>query len=197
MTRVASVGRSKSLLAAGALGFAFASLVLTGCPGTLDPSFMMAASGTAGTSGGANTGGGAAGSASGAAGMMGCDITPLIQGNGTGATPAKYYCIQTGACHDGSATTAAGFSMLPKDWPSLVGKTTTSTAANGGFCYNDATYKTVPYIIAHSPNGDGLIMQKITHAICSPGMQMPTLGGPVSATDKACFQAWATALANM
>jgi len=151
----------------------------------------------AGTGGTGNTG--AAGAASGGAGMgssMGCDITPLIQGTG-GPTPPKYYCIQTGACHDGSAATAAGFSMLPADWPKLVGKMPMSSVVNGGYCGMDATYKTMPYIIAKSATGDGLIMQKLTKAICTPGQQMPTLGGPISATDKACFQAWATALANM
>jgi hypothetical protein len=197
MTRVVSVGRSKSLLAAGAIGFAFASIALTGCPGTLDPSFNMMASGAAGSSGTGNTG--AAGAASGMAGAttMGCDITPLIQGNGTGATPAKYYCIQTGACHDGSASTAAGFSMLPADWPKLVGKMPTSPVVNGGICGGDATYMKVPYIIKGG-NGDGLIMQKLSGAICSPGGQkMPTLGGTPTAAEKMCFQQWAAALAAM
>jgi hypothetical protein len=193
MTRVVSVGRSKSFLVAGALGLAFASFALTGCPGTLDPSFM----GMGGTTGGAAGNPGTAGSAS-MAGTSGasCDITPLIQGT-MGSSAPKYYCIQTGACHDGSASTAAGFSMLPKDWPTLVGKMPMSPVVNGGFCGGDATYKSMPYIISKSATGDGLIMQKLTKAICTPGQQMPTLGGPMSAADKMCFQKWATALANM
>jgi hypothetical protein len=143
------------------------------------------------------SGGGGGAPATGAGGSMGCDITPLIQGTGApNGAPPKYYCIQAGACHDGSATTAAGMSMQKADWPKLVNGT--PNGMNQSICGADPAYKTMPYIMKGSANGDGLLMKKLNAPTCSPmGAQMPTLGGPMTAADKMCFQQWATALANM
>jgi hypothetical protein len=188
MTRVVSVGRSKSLLAAGAVGFAFLTLTLAGCPGTLSPDFT-GGMGTAGTGSPAGTaGGGTAGMTAGTGGVPGCDITPLIQ-------PNKYWCIQTGACHDGSAATAAGMSMQKADWPKLVGGM--PNGKNASICGNDPNFKSMPYIIKGG-DGSGLLLMKLNAAICSPmGAQMPTLGGPMAPADKTCFQQWAAAMAKM
>ena len=215
MTRVVSVGRSKSLLAAGALGLGLMTITLVGCPGTLDPSaFPSPTSGSAGagnTTGAAGAGNssGTAGATSGTAGMVatagtggglpaGCDPVNLLT--------VKYNCTTMTVCHDANGG-AARLSMLQSNWPNLVNKVPTAGTATGvltaSICANDAKYKTVPYIKKGDPNGDGLIMQKLAGAICSPGGgQMPTIPGPIDTTtaagaaDMACIKAWATQLAN-
>jgi hypothetical protein len=212
MTRVVSVGRSsKGLISAGALGLVLAAVALTGCPGSLDdpgafPPPVTGAAGAGNTSGAAGTGAAGTGAAgtgaagTGAAGtgaVAGCDVSGLI-GNGTAATPGKYFCTTQGVCHD-SAGSAAGLDLASANLAArLVG-----IAPKGGgavtpsVCAADANFKTMPYITKSSPTGAGLLLMKLQAAICAPGgMQMPTLNGPLSATDLACFKSWATALAN-
>jgi hypothetical protein len=210
MTRVVSVGRSsqrRGLVSVGALGLALAAVTLTGCPGSLDDpgAFPPPVSGAAGSpsgaagSGAAGTGAAGTGAAgTGAAGAMaGCDVSGLI-GNGTAATPGKYFCTTQGVCHDANGS-AAGLDLASANLATrLVG-----VAPKGGgavtpsVCAADANFKTMPYITKGSPTGAGLLLMKLQAAICSPGgMQMPTLNGPLSATDLACFKSWATALAN-
>ena len=192
MTRVVSVGRSKGLFVAGALGLALTTVTLTGCPGTLDdpgafptpqtgaagstPSTGAAGSGTAGT--GASTDGG----------TVGCDVTPLV---------TKYTCATAGICHD-AVGSGANFNMASADWQThLVNITPKGGGTVPSICGADPAFKTVPYIKKGDPMGDGLIMQKLQGAICSPGgAQMPLINGPVTATDLTCFRQWATALAN-
>jgi hypothetical protein len=195
MTRVVSVGRSKSLFAAGAVGFALLGLTLAGCPGTLDPSFTQNG-GTAGSSSGpgtaGTTGGGTAGTP-GTAGMTGgnCDMVKL--------TTMTYTCTLAGACHD-AAGSAAGLSLVMADWPKLVGtmpSVKTPAPPFPSICALDATAKTMPYITKGSATGDGLLLKKLMGPVCPPGVQMPSLGSHVNATDLACFQQWATMLANM
>jgi hypothetical protein len=195
MTRVVSVGRSRSLLAAGALGFAFLSLGLAGCPGTLDPT-LFANAGTAGSTGGPGTAGssmmGTAGTMGTAGGTGSCDMVNLIT--------VKYMCTIMGACHDGTAATAAGLSMVQADWPKLVGghPDATKPAGSPSICAKDAAFMSMPYITKGSATGDGLLLKKIMGPVCSPnGQQMPNLGAKISATDVTCFQQWATMLANM
>jgi hypothetical protein len=201
MTRVVSVGRSTSLLAAGALGFAFLTITLTGCPGTLDPT-LFANAGTAGTSGTAGTGPGTAGTGSGTGGTtnagtggatLGCDVGPLFIGK-----DSKYKCSETGICHDATGGGAA-FSMATADWQSrLVGVVPKGGGTVASICAKDNAFKNVPYIIKGSATGDGLLMQKLKGAICAPGgVQMPLTGGPMTPAEIMCAQQWATALAAM
>jgi hypothetical protein len=191
MTRVVSVGRSKSLLAAGALGLAVLSLV--GCPGTLDPSQFPQA-GTAGSTGGPGTAGsspmGTAG-AMGTAGTGSCNMVNLIT--------VKYTCTIAGACHDGTMASAAGLSMQQADWPKLVGgKPNAMAGAMNSICAKDPAFMNMPYITKGSATGDGLLIKKLMAPTCSPmGQQMPNLGTKVSAADMPCFQQWVTSLANM
>jgi hypothetical protein len=196
MTRVVSVGRSKSLLAAGALGIAFAALGLAGCPGTLDPNqFNQGQAGSSGTAGQTGTAGmtataGAQGTAG--TGSMNCDMPTLIN--------STYMCTVKGACHDGTAATAAGLSLVQADWPKL--KTShpdaTRPAGSPSICAKDANYMNMPYIMPGSATGDGLLLKKIMGMVCAPGgQQMPNLGSKISATDMPCFVQWATNLAKM
>jgi hypothetical protein len=201
MTRVVSVGRSKGLWAAGALGFTLLMLSLAGCPGTLDPTLFM--SGTAGTSGAAGTGAAGTGTAgtTGAGGAVACDMVTLITMPANPMMPAKggYGCTLAGACHD-AVGSAAGLSLMQADWPKLKGAmpmVKTPAPAFPSICATDATAKTMPYIIAGSATGDGLLMKKLMGPVCPPGVQMPSLGGPIKAADLPCFQQWATMLANM
>jgi hypothetical protein len=187
MTRVVSVGRSKSLFIAGALGLTFFAIALTGCPGTLaDPSAFP---GGAGTSGAAGTG--AAGTGAAGTGALTCDMTNLIT--------VKYTCTIAGACHDGATASAAGLSMQVADWPKLVGGMPNATAGAGNsICAKDPNFQTMPYIMKGSPTGDGLLLKKLMAPTCSPmGAQMPNLGVHISAADMPCFLQWATMLANM
>jgi hypothetical protein len=202
MTRVVSVGRSKSLLAAGAVGIAFAALGLAGCPGTLDPSILNGMAGSTGSNQGSagQTSQGTAGQTSmagsmgtaGTGGTMNCDMVNLIT--------VKYTCTIMGACHDGSAATAAGFSMKQADWPKLVGShpDATKPAGSPSICAKDAAYMSMPYIMKGSATGDGLLLKKLMGPVCSPmGARMPNLGTNISAADMPCFVQWATQLANM
>jgi hypothetical protein len=169
---------------------------LAGCPGTLDPSLFPQA-GAAGATGGPGTAGAAAGT-TGTAGMAGaaggtgsCDMMNLIV--------VKYTCTIAMACHDGGMASAAGLSLQPADWPKLVGGKPNATAgAMNSICAKDPAFMNMPYITKGSPNGDGLLLKKITMPVCSPmGAQMPNLGTKISAADMPCFQQWIKTLANM
>jgi hypothetical protein len=207
MTRVVSVGRSKSLIAAGAIGFTLLTISLSGCPGTLDdpgafPSGGAGTSGSAGTPGTAGSGtsgtsgmagtSGAAGSSGGGGSGATCDITPIFFAAGL---PGK--CDQA-ACHDAMGT-SAGFSMTG-DWETkLVNVMPKGGGVLPSICAQDTAFKTVPYIIKGSGTGDGLLLQKIMKAECNmgsmAGLQMPYGQPPLSATQIACVQKWATGLA--
>jgi hypothetical protein len=193
MTRAVSVGRSQGLWAAGALGLDLMTISLMGCPGTLDPSQFPSNMGTAGVSGTAGTGTAGTGTAgTGTAGTgAACDMTKLIT--------VTYTCTLAGACHD-AAGSAASLSMMPADWPKLVGTTphvATPPPAFLSICAADAAFKAMPYIMKGSATGDGLLLKKLQGAICSPGgVQMPSLNGPVKPADLTCFKQWATQLAT-
>jgi hypothetical protein len=201
MTRAVSVGRSsKGLFIIGALGSVLVTMTLTGCPGTLQGDFPPPSGGTAGASGG-TAGAGTGGMAMGTAGAMGtggaaagCDVNPLFSG-----PTSKYKCSETQICHD-AAGDGAGFNMATADWQThLVGQVPKGGGQVASICAKDPAFKTVPYIIAKSPTGDGLLIQKLKAAICSPGgSQMPFAAATpgISADDMTCVQAWATALAN-
>jgi hypothetical protein len=206
MTRVVSVGRSsKGLVSAGALGLVLAAVTLTGCPGSLEnpDAFPPPVSGAAGSpSGAAGTGAagmGAAGTGAagtGAGGAVTCDVTPFLGDGNTNA--GKYFCSTNGVCHDTKGSAAnldLGSAGLAARLVGVVPKG--GGAVTPSVCAADAAEKNMPYITKGSPTGAGLLLSKLMGAVCNPGgMQMPTLGPKVTATDLTCFQQWATALAN-
>jgi hypothetical protein len=139
--------------------------------------------GTGGSKGGVGGSGGTV--------ALSCDMTHLIT--------VTYTCTLAGVCHDGSASTAAGLSLQPIDWPRLVGTTPGGmTTGSPSICAEDPVYMNTPYIRKGSPIGAGLIEDKITGPACGPmGAQMPNLGIRISPGDMPCFIQWATQLANM
>jgi hypothetical protein len=196
MTRVVSVGRSKGPLLLSALGITLLSAFVTGCPGTLDPSFTQG--GTAGATGTAGTG---------AAGMpaAACDLTAVSALTGMD----KYSCTQ-GGCHDNTGS-AANLDMTSPGWEThLVGQVPKGGGAlSKSDCANDAAFKTMPYIVAKSNPVDGLLIRKLSAAtnaiVCSDpantqqpkGTSMPPFPfPPVTPQDLDCFKSWATKLAN-
>jgi hypothetical protein len=145
----------------------------------------------AGQSGSSTGAAGATPSVTGAAGgpEPACDVTPLV---------TKYFCSVQGACHDAQGA-AANFDMASVDWQTrLVGVLPRAGGSvTPSVCATDPSYMNRPYIIKGSATGAGLFLDKLTSNVCSPGgMQMPNIGPHVDASDLACFQSWARALAN-
>jgi hypothetical protein len=187
MTRVVSVGRSKGLLLASALGTVVFASILAGCPGTLDPS-QFPLSGAAGMPGGMAGTTGAAGS------LPGCDVSNLVT--------TKYACSVDSVCH-GAKDPAANLDMVTAGWEaSLVG-----TVPKGGgvlaksICFDDPAFKTMPYIVKGSYPATGLLMTKLKMATCvnpagTKGALMPSGAvAPMPKADMDCFQAFADKLA--
>jgi len=196
MTRAVSVGRSKGLFTIGALGSILVTMTLAGCPGTLEGNFP-APMGSAGSPGG-TAGAGTAGMAMGTAGASGTTYPGCATLGSLFIGPtSKYKCSETAICHD-AAGDGAGFAMATADWQThLVGQAPKGGGMVASVCAKDAAFKSMPYIIAKSPTGDGLLMQKLKAAVCAPGgVQMPFAGTPLDAADMTCAQQWATALAN-
>jgi hypothetical protein len=113
-----------------------------------------------------------------------------------------YTCTLAGACHDGSAASAAGFNMMQSNWPKLVGSMPGGTTmGTPSICAKDPAYMNMPYIMKGSATGDGILLRKLMGPLCSAGgmngVQMPNLGKTISAGDMPCFQAWVKMLANM
>jgi hypothetical protein len=191
MTRVVSVGRSKSLFLAGALGTALLTVVAAGCPGTLDPTlFPPPMSGTAGTvgMGAAGTTGAAGTGAAGTGAITPCDAMPIF---------VKYSCTLVGSCHDAMGS-AAKLDMATAGWEkTLVGKVPPGggAMATPSLCATGAT-ATVPYIKAGSNPATGLFVDKLTKTPPPCGAVMPNIGGPLTAMEKTCVIQWATVLAN-
>lgn len=199
MTRVVSVGRSKSLFALLGTGLASIAIGWTGCaPGTLDnpDAFPAPVTGTAGTNPGAagtTGGGGTSGTAGTGTGVPpGCDRAPMIIQN---PDPTSYSCTLALACHDAMGSGAKLDLTSPNVATRLVG-VVPKTGGNS-ICANDMMFKTMPYIIPKSSPADGLLLRKLKGAVCAPmGAQMPTLNGPMKPADLLCIQQWADKLAQ-
>jgi hypothetical protein len=200
MTRAVSVGRSKGLFTIGALGSVLVTMMLTGCPGTLQGDFPPPTGGSAGSPGG-SAGAGTAGMGTAGMGTAGASGTTYpgcaTLGSLFVGPTSKYKCSETAICHD-AAGDGAGFNMATADWQThLVGQAPKGGGMVASVCAKDPAFKAMPYIISKSSTGDGLLMQKLKGAVCSPGgVQMPFAGTPLNAADMACAQQWATALAN-
>jgi hypothetical protein len=182
MTRVVSVGRSKGILLASALGTVFLISSLSGCPGTLDPTqFPPMGVSTGGTTGAAGTTGTAG---TGAGGVMGCANAPAIF--------VAHTCTIMGACHDADGT-AAGFKMDPAGWEkNLVGV----MSKGGGAALNASKCGAsgIPYLAKTTQPATGLFLAKLSGTVPPCGAKMPNVGSALTATEFACVQAWANAL---
>jgi hypothetical protein len=145
--------------------------------------------GVQGHAGGAPVMGGGGGNP-GTVPVRGCDVTPLF---GTATTTGKYFCTIQGACHDANQS-ATQLDMTSANWEqNLLGTFPTAKAGEpfGSLCLASK----VPYLIKGSIPAQGLFLDKLRGFPC--GAQMPNIGGPITASDMACIQAWADALTAM
>jgi hypothetical protein len=109
-----------------------------------------------------------------------CDPAPVFK---------KYYCTLPGACHDAQGA-AGGLDMVTAGWEkSLVGRRASSSSPTG-LCGSVQT----PYLIEGSSPARGLFLQKLDEDPPPCGALMPSLGGPMTPSDRACIQSWANAL---
>jgi hypothetical protein len=170
----------------GWVGFAgalVAVLMVSGCPGTLDPSLFNNTGGSTGT-GGSGTGGGNA-------------TTVSCTGGNDGVSILNVNCA-TSSCHiPGSANdgTAGGLDLTPDAniGSRLVGVMSVGTADNGSMCVGNST----PYLNANSNPATGLFIDKftMTHPPC--GAQMPFDSPfPLPAIQQTCLTQWATTLTS-
>jgi hypothetical protein len=167
--------------------------MLSGCPGTLDPS-KFPASGAGGSSAtGGGTGGGSPTGGSTGTGGGNANCT----GGNDGATIVMTYCALTGGCHVPGAANegVAGGLDLTVDaniGTRLVGVTSTGTADNGSMCVGN----TEDYLTANSNPATGLLIDKLKKTPPC-GVQMPKDNPfPLTATQQTCLIQWATTLTS-
>ena len=175
--------------AAGAL---VSVLMLSGCPGTLDPSLFptSGAGGNQGSGGGNPTGG--------STGTGGCT------GVNDGAAIVMSQCAISG-CHDpaDANTFGAGLDLTVDANISsrLVDVTTGGSATNGSSCVGN----TEPYLNGGSNPATGLLIQKIQSSPkCSTSESPPCCGtlmpypgvSPLTPTQQTCLIQWATTLTS-
>jgi hypothetical protein len=179
------------LAAAGALA---SVLMLSGCPGTLDPSLFptSGAGGNQGSGGGNPTGG-----STGTGGNSNCtgvnDGAAIVTAN-----CATQFCHIPGAVNDG---TAGGLDLTvdANIASRLVDVTTVGTADNGSSCVGN----TQPYLKGGSNPATGLLIDKIksspkctANSNCC-GQPMPYPGvTPLPAQQQTCLIEWATTLTS-
>jgi hypothetical protein len=172
---------------AGAAGVLVSLLMLTGCPGTLDPALFN----TTGTGGSKGTGGttGSGGSGSNCTGAN--DPAAIITTN----------CASLG-CHDSSGAQFSGGLNLVVDatiGSRLVDVTTVGTADNGSSCVGNP----LPYLQGGSNPATGLLIDKIqsspkctANSACC-GLPMPSPGIQLlPAQQQTCLIQWATTLTS-
>jgi hypothetical protein len=184
----------------GWVGFASAAgalvtvLMVSGCPGTLDPSMFKNTGGSTGT-GGSGSGTGGSGQTGGTPGTGG-SATNCTGGN-DGASILTGNCA-TSSCHiPGSANdgTAGGLDLTPDAniASRLVGVTSVGTADNGSMCVGNST----PYLNANSNPATGLFIDKFTMVHPPCGAQMPFDSPfPLTSTQQSCLIQWATTLTS-
>jgi hypothetical protein len=185
---------------AGAAGALVAVLMVSGCPGTLDPSMFKNDNGTGGANatGGSGTGGGTGGSSAtgGTTGTGGTAASNCTGGN-DGVSLLNVNCA-TSSCHIPGATndgTAGGLDLTPDSniGSRLVGVTSVGTANNGSMCMGNST----PYLNANSNPATGLFIDKFTMSHPPCGSQMPFDSPfPLTATQQTCLTQWATTLTS-
>ena len=187
---------------ASAVGALISVSMLSGCPGTLDPSaFPPPSTGSGGsgmaTGGSSATGGNSAtGGSTGSGGATGTGgTTPLTcTGNNDGATIISGTCAQQ-FCHDSSGAADCGGLDLTNDSglaSRLIGvQSMGSPSTNGSLCAGTTTN---PYLVANSNPATGLLIDKIqTKVAC--GDPMP-LAGTLTNMQRKCLVQWATTLTS-
>jgi len=177
---------------AGAAGVLASVLMLSGCPGTLDPS-MFKNNGTGGNTGGSGSGTGGSGQTGGTPGTGGTSVS--CTGGNDGPTLVAMNCATPG-CHDSTSSAFSGSLDLTVNstiGSRLVGvMAAQATASNQAVCTNVGE----PYLVAGSNPATGLLIDKVTtHPPC--GAQMPFASPfPLSATQQSCLIQWATTLTS-
>jgi hypothetical protein len=179
----------------GWVGFAAAGalasvLMLSGCPGTLDPTLFNNTSGTGG-----NTGTGGGNPTGGTTGTGGTNAN--CTGGNDGVSILMGSCALSGGCHvpgpdnDG---VSGGLDLTPDSniASRLVDVMSVGTAANMSQCMGQG-----PYLKGGSNPATGLFIDKftMTHPPC--GAQMPASAPfPLTATQQTCLKQWATTLTS-
>jgi hypothetical protein len=155
--------------------------MLSGCPGTLDPSQFQTVSGSGGTTG---TGG------SGTGGTANNDCT----GGNDGATIVSTICAASG-CHDtaDANTFGAGLDLTVNSsiGSRLVGVQSPGDINAGAAC----TGNTEPYLVAQSSPATGLLIDKL-NPTPPCGSRMPYVGPALTTTQQTCLIQWATTLTS-
>jgi hypothetical protein len=167
---------------AGAAGALVSVLLLSGCPGTLDPALFQ--TGTGGTGGSNSTGGttGTGGSSSNCTGSL------------DGAALVASQCAYAG-CHDSSSAQFSADLDLTVDSTissRLVGVMAAQPAgSNQARCMDE----TEPLLVAGSNPATGLLVDKIKpNPPC--GVRMPYSGIALSTMQQTCLIQWATTLTS-
>jgi hypothetical protein len=180
----------------GWVGFAAAGafvsvLMLTGCPGTLDPTLFNNTSGAGG-----NTGTGGGNPTGGSTGTGG--VAANCTGGNDGVSILTSYCAVTGGCHVPGASNegvSGGLDLTPDSniASRLVGVTSVGTANNMSQC----TGQTAPYLKSGSNPATGLMIDKFTMTNPPCGAQMPASAPfPLTAIQQTCLTQWATTLTS-
>jgi hypothetical protein len=183
---------------AGAAGMLVSVLMLSGCPGTLDPT-QFNTNGTGGSgsgTGGSNSTGGSNGTGGSSANCTGAnDPTTIIMMN-----------CATASCHipgplNAGASGGLDLTVDANIRSRLVDVTSTGTVDNGSMCVGN----TEPYLKSGSNPATGLLIQKIqSNPKCSPSESPPCCGyampypGVVAlpAQQQTCLIQWATTLTS-
>ncbi len=182
---------------AGTAGALISILMLSGCPGTLDPT-QFNTTGTGGSNGTGGSGTGGSGSGTGGSGTSGTGgSSGICTGANDGAAIVTSNCA-TSFCHipgPGNAGSCGGLDLTvdANIASRLVGVMSAGTSSNGSQCLNDPT----PYLVAGSNPATGMLIDKVTMSQPSCGSQMPFAAPmPLSPTQKTCLIQWATTLTS-
>ena len=175
---------------AGAAGMLVSVLILSGCPGTLDPTQFPVTSGA----GGSGSGTGGSNSTGGSTGTGGSSGT--CTGNNDGAAIVAANCATSG-CHDSSSAKFSGnldLTINSTIGSRLVGvMAAQATATNGALCSSE----TEPYLNPQSNPATGLLIDKITMSHPPCGAFMPYLNPSLlPAAQQTCLIQWATTLTS-
>ncbi len=174
---------------AGAAGALVTLLMLSGCPGTLDPNQFP--TGTGGSTGSGGTGG--SGPTGGVPGTGGTALDCTGGNEGTAILTnscAVSNCHIPGSANDG---VAGGLDLTPDAniASRLVGVMSVGTADNGSMCMGQG-----PYLDAHSNPATGLLLDKLKPSRPC-GAQMPADSAFfLTPTQQSCLTQWATTLTS-
>jgi len=171
---------------AGAAGALISILMLSGCPGTLDPALFQTGTGGSGSgTGGSSSTGGSTGTGGSSANCTGSNDGPTLVTN---------QCAYAG-CHDtADAQFSANLDLTVDSTISsrLVGVMAAQPAgSNQAACMNE----TEPLLVAGSNPATGLLVDKIKpNPPC--GVRMPFSGIALSTMQQTCLIQWATTLTS-